>query len=210
MGGAMASKAEISCACGACGLTLNDPTPQMSLLCACEDCRQAAAWAATKGGNAPRDIIYSVYCRSDFSDVRGLDNMCAARLRDDGRSTRIYCKSCYACVAIDHVVSYANNVFMVQPDHCRPNFDVTVAPTAMIQLREYPGDLAPTPSAQLPVFHTFRYPQERARFVALPAVGKCFSPPPIPARGQTIRDIIGRLAPVEVLGLRQGAPVTAS
>ena len=70
MGGAMASKAEISRACGACRLTLNDPTPQMYLLCACEDCRQAAAWAATKGGIAPRDIIYSVYCRSDFSDLR--------------------------------------------------------------------------------------------------------------------------------------------
>ncbi|MEC8564278.1 MAG: hypothetical protein VXY90_10345, partial [Pseudomonadota bacterium] len=64
--------------------------------------------------------------------------------------------------------------------------------------------------AQLPVFHTFRYPQERARFVALPPVGKCFSPPPTPARGQTIRDIIARLASVEVLGLRQGAPLTAS
>ncbi|MEC8584116.1 MAG: hypothetical protein VXY81_05970, partial [Pseudomonadota bacterium] len=70
---------------------------------------------------------------------------------------------CYACVAIDHAVSYANNVFMFQPDHCRPTFDVTVAPTAMIQLRDYPGDLAPTPSAQLPVFNTFRYPQERVR-----------------------------------------------
>ncbi|MEC7592648.1 MAG: hypothetical protein VYA64_04350, partial [Pseudomonadota bacterium] len=104
--------------------------------------------------------------------MRGLDNMCAARLRDDVRSTRIYCKSCYACVAIDHAVSYANNVFMFQPDHCWPNFDVTVAPTAMIQLRDYPGDLAPTPSAQLPVFNTFRYPQERACFVALLAISR--------------------------------------
>ena len=130
----------------------------MSLLCACEDCRQAAAWAATKGGNAPQDIIYSVYCRFDFSDGRGLDNMRAARLRDDGRSTRVYWQSCYACVAIDHAVSYANNVFIFQSDHCRPNFDVTLSPMAMIHLRDCPGDLEPTPSAQLPVFHTFRYP----------------------------------------------------
>ena len=55
--------------------------------------------------------------------------MSAARLGDDGQPTRIFCKSCYACVAIDHAVSYANNVYMFQPDHCRPNFDVTVAPT---------------------------------------------------------------------------------
>ena len=134
--------------------------------------------------------------------------MRAARLRDDGRSTRIYCKICYACVAIDHAVSYANNVFMFQPDHCWPNFDVKVGPTAMIQLCDYPGDLTPTPSEQIPVFHTFRYPQERARFVDLPAVSRCFSPPLIPARGETVRDILARLEPVEVLGLSQGASVT--
>ena len=209
MGGAMALKAEISCACGACGLTLNDPTPKMSLLCACEDCRQAAAWAATKGGNAPRDLIRAVYFRSDFSDVRGLDNMRAAQLRDGARSARIYCKSCYSCIAIDHD-AYADNVFNVHTDHCQPSFEISIEPTAMIQLCDYPGDIAPIPSEQIPVFHTFRYPQELARFRALPAVGKCFSPPLTPARGQTIRDIIAHLEPVEVLGLRQGAPVTAS
>ena len=206
--GAMALNAKILCACGTCGLTLNDPIPKMSLLCACEDCRQAAAWAATKGGNAPRDVIRAVYFRSDFSDVRGLNNMRAVQLRDGGRSTRIYCKSCYACVAIDHD-AYADNVFCVHIDHCSSNFDVSIEPTAAIQLCDYPGDIASMPSEQIPVFHSFRYPQELSRFRALEAVGKCFSPPPTLARGQTLRDIIAHLEPVEVLGLSQGAPVTA-
>jgi hypothetical protein len=205
----MTVMAEISCSCGACGLVLNDSTPKMALLCACEDCRQAATWAAQRGGSLPKDILYSVYCRSDFSAARGVENMRATRLRNDGRSTRIYCKSCYSCIAIDHKISYANNVFMFQPDHCRPSFNVELAPTAMIQLRDYPGDTAPTPSEQLPVFHTFRYPQERARFLALSLVGTCFAPPETPSRGQTVRDIIAQLEPVEVLGLPQGAPITS-
>ena len=203
----MAENAKISCACGACGLSLYDPSPKMSLLCACEDCRQASQWAAIRGGVKPKDILYSVYCRSDLSGVFGLKKMQAVMLRNDGRSTRIYCKYCWSCIAIDHKISYANNVFMFQPDHCKPDFDVNISPTAIIQLNDYPGDCAPVPSEILPVFHTFRYPQERARFLAIPSVGSCFSPPKTEPLGQTIREVIAQIGSVDVLGLDPGEAI---
>lgn len=57
---------QLSCECGLCCLTLNDPVPRYSVLCACEDCRQAVRWAAKFGGKATEDLLRGVYFRSDF------------------------------------------------------------------------------------------------------------------------------------------------
>ena len=57
--------------------------------------------------------------------------MTATQLRKDARSTRIYCKKCFSCVAIDHVF-YQNNIFMIQPKHCEYNFDIESPPKAVI------------------------------------------------------------------------------
>ena len=107
---------KISCSCGSCSLSLNDTSPKYSVLCACEDCRQALCWALKNGANTPKNILYSVYFRSDFSGFTGVDKMIAIQLRDDTNSTRDFCKNCFSCIAIDHV-NYQNNVFMIQPDY---------------------------------------------------------------------------------------------
>lgn len=200
----MAESGKVSCNCGACALELNDVQPKMSLLCACEDCRQARHWAAKHGAATPKDIIYSVYFRSDFAAFHGVENMFACQLRADARSTRILCKSCYSCISIDHKVSYSDHVFMFQPDHCKADFDTDVTPIAAINLIDYPHHLAPIPSELLPVFHTFRYPQERARFVAIDPVFEVFAPPKTPPQGQTIRELIAALPAARVLDLAPG------
>ena len=61
-------------------------------MCACEDCRQALSWADKNGGKKPKNILYSVYFRSDISNFFGLENMVVTHLRDDASSTRVYCK----------------------------------------------------------------------------------------------------------------------
>ena len=43
-------KNKISCSCGKCGIELNDTSPKYSVMCACEDCRQALSWAEKNGG----------------------------------------------------------------------------------------------------------------------------------------------------------------
>ena len=160
------------------------------------------------GGKAGRgafvDIYYSVYCRSDFAEIVGRDNIHVTQIREDAKSTRIYCKTCYACLGIDHKNSYADNVFMFQPVNCRPEFDMDIAPSAVIGFIDYPGDTAPTPSAALPVFHTFRYPQERDRLFQINAVREAFSPPKTAAEGLTIRQLIDSLPAIDVLDLEAG------
>ena len=118
----MSRQGRINCACGACALVLNDCTPVLSLLCACEDCRQALQWAENQGGAPAVDICHSVYSRSD-----------------------------------------------------------------------------------IPIFHTAKYPQERKRLFDITAVREAFSPPQIPAKGQTIREVIASFPEIEVLGLAPGA-----
>ena len=51
----MDKKNKISCSCGLCELFLNDPSPKYSVMCACEDCRQALRWAEINGGAKPKD-----------------------------------------------------------------------------------------------------------------------------------------------------------
>lgn len=200
----MQTKGKISCSCGLCSLELNDHRPRYSVLCACEDCRQAHMWASKFGGKQPKDILYSIYFRSDISEVLGLSSMRVTQLRQDARSTRIYCNHCYSCIAVDHI-NYANNIFMIQPDHCEQSFNVELAPKAVINLCDYPGDLAPLPSDEIPVFHTTRYPQERQRFLDISPIRKMLSPPDTPAEGQTIRDVIASIGEVEVLDLEVGS-----
>ena len=56
----MDEKNKISCSCGSCQLFLNDPLPKYSVMCACEDCRQALRWAEINGGKKPKggEIVF--------------------------------------------------------------------------------------------------------------------------------------------------------
>ena len=199
----MLPKGKIKCSCGACILTLNDSRPKYSLLCACEDCRLALSWASQFGGKPPDNLLYSIYLRSDFAEVTGLNSMRTTQLRDNARSTRIYCKKCYSCIGIDHI-NYANNVFMIQPDYCEQDFSTWIEPKAVIFLCDYPEKTVPLPSENIPIFHTFKYPQERQRFLDITPIGETLAPPKFPAVGKTIREIIATLNNTENLALQSG------
>ena len=193
---------QLSCDCGVCRLTLNDPVPRYSVLCACEDCRQALRWAAKFGGETPEDLLRGVYFRSDFSEIMGKEYIIATKLRNDNKSIRLFCKKCYSCVGVDHE-AYQNNVFLSIPEHCSINFCITIEPKAVLFLQDYPGEIADVPSETIPVFHNMKYPQERARFRSIDPIGVTLSPPTTPAKGITIRDLIADLT-IENLKLEPG------
>ena len=172
-------------------------------MCACEDCRQALRWAEINGGKKPKDILYSVYFRSDIKSYSGIENMIATQLRGDASSTRIYCKNCYSCFAVDHV-NYQNNVFMIQPDYCKQNFNVQIPPLAVLNLQDYPGEFADIDSDTIPVFHSRKYPQERKRFLSIDPLSEFLAPPKTPAKGTTIREIISKIGKIRVLDLIRG------
>ena len=196
-------KNTISCHCGACSLKLNEPSPKFSLMCACEDCRQALSWAAQRGGKKPKDIIYSAYFRSDIQSYDGIKNMTVTQLRSDARSTRVYCKNCFSCIAIDHVV-YEDNVFMMQPEHCVQDFNAITPPKAIIHLIDYNGEATDVPSETIPIFHSLQYPQERKRFRAIKPISESFAPSKTSLQGITLRDLIAKINKVEVLHLEKG------
>ena len=127
-----ANNSSISCSCGKCELVLNERRAKFAILCACEDCRQALSWGASKGGDKPELILFACYMRSD---------------------------------------------------------------------------IAPVPSEEIPVFHTFVYPQERARYRSIPLVANTMAPPTSPAKGQTLRQLIDSFGEVEILGLDRGQAV---
>ena len=172
-------------------------------MCACEDCRQALRWAEINGGKKPKDILYSVYFRSDIQSYNGIENMIATQLRDDASSTRIYCKKCFSCFAVDHV-NYQNNVFMIQPDYCKQNFNIQIPPLAVLNLQDYPGEFAELDSDTIPVFHSRKYPQERKRFLSIEPISEYLTPPKIPAEGITIRELITKIGKIRVLDLIRG------
>ena len=199
----MEIKNKISCSCGKCGIELNDTSPKYSVMCACEDCRQALSWAEKNGGKKPKNILYSVYFRSDISNYFGLESMVVTHLREDASSTRVYCKNCYSCIAVDHT-NYHNNVFMIQPDYCKQNFNVQIPPKAFINLQDHPEDFIELDSDTTPVFHSRKYPQERKRFLSIDPIAEYLAPPKTKAKGITLRDLISKIGKIEVLDLIKG------
>ena len=201
-----ANNSYIACSFGKCELVLNERRAKFAVLCACEDCRQALSWGASKGGDKPELLVFGCYMRSDIARVKGQSEMRAVQLRDDARSTRVYCSSCYSVIGVDHPV-YEDNVFLMWPKHCQTTCDVDLEPTAVLFLKDYPEEIAPVPSEEIPVFHTLLYPQERTRFTSIPIVANTLCPPSSPPKGQTLRQLIDSLGGVETLGLDRGQAV---
>ena len=193
--------AELSCNCGACGFDLNISTPELSLLCGCEDCLQALEWGAIKGGKKPAVLPELTYIRSDILTVTGKEFMKAFHLREGAKSTRVYCTLCFSVVGVDHP-SYRNNVFMFFKKHCRTNFDVSQIPAAAIYLNELPNLSKAEVPLGVPVFHSFHFPQEETRFRTI--VTQTFKEPDSSILGQSLQNFIKTLDPVEVLNLEKG------
>lgn len=194
----------VSCSCGECKLTLNENRPVMSLYCACKDCAQAIRWGELRGGKASLKLPQSFYVRSDIIYVEGDKFMKAFQLRKQAKSTRVYCTKCYSLLGVDHP-SYENNVFMIYPQHCNVELDLSVKPCAAINMASYAHEEKPDLPADIPVFHEWGVPQERERFYSVPDVGRAFSKPLKPAVGQTFAQLIVSLGDIKVLNLEADA-----
>ena len=98
--------ADLNCECGACGFDLNFTKPQLSLFCGCKDCRQALEWGATKGGKNPSALPELIYMRSDISAITGKSFMKAFQLRQDAKSTRLYCVLCFSRIIVVRALTF--------------------------------------------------------------------------------------------------------
>ncbi len=192
-------KAEITCKCSRCKLTLNYATPSLSLLCACEDCRQALEWGFKQGGAAPTVMPQLLYIRSDIKTIDGLKFMRPFQLRNNARSTRIYCTNCFSILGVDHP-GYRDNVFMFFKGFCHTNFDLTIKPSAAIHLKDYPGDIKNELPKDIEKIWSFTA-EENNRFRLIPEVSNSLREATRPAKGMTLREIIQKLPEIKVLNL---------
>ena len=142
--------------------------------------------------------------KSDIAGVEGRDKMKAVQLRNDARSTRVYCRECHAILGIDHP-NYSNNVFMFFKNHCETSFKLPKRAVAAIYLDDLPADTSHLIPTNIPLFYSF--PREREKFRSIDAVSNSFKEPDHPPRGCSFRDLIKSLGEIEVLQLEQGKPV---
>ena len=129
----------ITCNCQKCKIYLSENKIYYSLFCGCEDCRQAGEWGHSKGGPVPEKLQKLIYVRSDIKKVEGKEYMHAYQLREDARSTRIYCTKCYSIIGIDHP-GYKNTLFMLIPQLCKTDLDINIRPFAAIFMKDYPHE----------------------------------------------------------------------
>ena len=127
----------IKCNCEKCKIYLHESKIHYSVFCGCEDCRQAGEWGHSKGGPLPEKLQKLIYVRSDIKKVEGKKYMHAYQLRSNARSTRIYCKECYSIIGIDHI-NYKDTVFMLIPQLCKTDLDLSIKQVAAIFMNDYP------------------------------------------------------------------------
>ena len=92
----------IGCNCGKCEITVADNRAVQYFRCGCEDCRQGMEWGQTHGGVNPDQLPHAYYIPADIISVKGKEFMKTFVLREDGRSTRLYCGECWSLIAIEH------------------------------------------------------------------------------------------------------------
>ena len=199
-------EAVIECKCGSSALTVADGKAILYVQCGCEDCRQALQWGHMKGGVEPDPLPQLYYLRSDIVDVKGKDYMKAFKIREDGRSTRIFCINCYSVLGVDHP-AYQSNVFLNFPKHCNNGGDLSIPLVAYVHMIDYSDDIGPLPTEDVPLFVTNRFQQELERKFSIPEFANAFKEPTEPIRGMTLTSLIQSLGPVTVLDLVKGEAV---
>ena len=191
--------AEITCKCSRCKLTLNYASPNLSLLCSCKDCRQALVWGFQQGGAAPTVLPHLFYIRSDIETIDGLEFLRPFQLRENAKSTRVYCIKCFSILGVDHP-GYKNNVFMFFKGFCNTNFDLSMKPSAAIYLKDCPEDMSYEIPEDIERIWSFTS-EESIRFRLIPEVSNSLRDVFRPAKGLTFREMIQKLPEIEVLNL---------
>ena len=190
----------ISCNCEKSQIYLNENIIYYSLLCGCEDCRQAGEWGHFKGGPEPEKLQKLIYVRSDIKKIVGKQNMHAYQLRRDARSTRIYCKKCYSIIGIDHH-NYKDKVFMLIPQLCKTDLNLSIKPVAAIFMNDYPYKDLSMISDDILYLNDFENDEKNKKFDALmsPLRAKYQKP-----KGISFRDLIKDVEGITVLNLEKG------
>ena len=153
----------IGCHCGKCEITVADNRAVQYFRCGCEDCRQGIEWGAVKKTTKPSictvepdQLPHLYYIPADIISVEGKEFLSAYKLREDGRSTRLYCNQCWSLIGVDHP-AYQSNVFLIFPKHCVAECDLSVPLTAILFMKDYPKDYELSPEDEVPRFYSFEY-----------------------------------------------------
>ena len=196
---------KITCRCGKSSINLKTESVYRTLICACEDCRQALEWAHKQGGVKPNDLPKLVYVDSDIESFSGLENMAAFQLRMGAKSTRIYCKECFSILAVDHP-GYNNERFMFFENHCSTTLDTSLKPNAVTYLDHLPEDSKEIIPSDIPQFRDLDKPDQWEEFATL--LEKTASPSSVrEGIGIRLHNILDKTGHIEVLNLEPGAPI---
>jgi len=193
----------ISCKCGRCGITVADKRAVQYFRCGCEDCRQGLEWARIKGGDKLEQLPHLYYIPADITSVKGKDFMEVYKLRCEGRSTRLYCGSCYSLMGVEHP-NYQGNVFLIFPRHCKTDCDLSVKLTAIICMIDYPEDYDAPPEDEVPLFYSRKFKQEQKRWSQIPLVAANFKQRTKPRKGISFTELIEAVGPPKILNLEKG------
>ena len=192
-------KAQITCKCSRSKLTLSYASTSLCLLCGCKDCREALIWGFKQGGNPPQILPQLLYIRSDIKKIQGLEFLRAFQIRENAKSTRVYCIKCFSILGVDHP-GYKNNVFMFFKGFCHTNFDLDIKPSAAIYLKDFPEHLIYEIPDDVDKYWSFAN-KERERFFMIPEVSNSLREVMIPPEGITFQEMILKLPKIEILNL---------
>ena len=193
----------IGCSCGKCKIIVADNRAVQYFRCGCEDCRQGIEWGVTRGTVTPDQLPHLYYILADIISIKGKEFMSAYKLREDGRSTRLYCNQCWSLLAVDHP-AYQSNVFLIFPKHCVAECDLSLPLTAILFMKDYPKEYGAPPEDNVALFYSFEYQQERNRFLSLPTVANTFRKTNDPLKGINFTALINSLGRPEILNLEKG------
>ena len=196
---------KITCRCGKSSINLKTEKIYRTLICACEDCRQALEWAHKQGGVKPNDLPKLVYVDSNIESFSGLENVGAFQLRKGAKSTRVYCKKCFSIIAVDHP-GYNNERFMFFENHCYTTLDTSMEPNAIIYLDHLPEGTKEKIPDDLPRFRDIDKPDQWDEFATL--LEKTASPSSVrEGKGLRLYNLLDKIGHIEVLNLEPGASI---
>ena len=199
--------ATAACVCGRVQLKFHHACC-FRLECGCVDCRQAAEFAAHRGGPTCAPISPLAYFTNDVTLAAEDPSLVKLeRLRSkDCRSTRLVTKCCHSTLAVDHP-AYARKLVMVPAQSCVLSGDgVGVQPLARIYMKDYDETAdGPPPTPTPPTLPVIRgdepdFPTRamvyRQAFMAAQVV--------VPRVGTSLQQICADIGEPAVLGLEEG------
>ena len=196
---------KITCHCGRFCINLEIEKVYKTLICACEDCRQALEWAQKQGGVKPNALPKLVYGDSNIESFSGLENMRAFQMRKGSKSTRLYCKECFSILAVDHP-NYNDERFMFFENHCSTTLDTSLKPNAVTYLDHLPEDSKDIISSDIHQFRDLDKPDQWEEFADL--LEKTASPSSVrEGKGIRLHNKLDNIGHIEVLNLEPGAPI---